>query len=53
MLTSGGRIEFEASAHCYTYAPEDLATFYKQVTLETYLALESTYWEVIYLLHHL
>ena len=32
LLTSGGRIEFEASSHCNTFAPEDLATFYKQVS---------------------
>lgn len=31
LLTSGGRIEFEASSHCNTFAPEDLGTFYKQV----------------------
>ena len=30
MLTAGGRIEFEASSHCNTFAPEDLDTFYKQ-----------------------
>ena len=30
ILLAGGRIEFEAAAHCLTYAPEDLATFYKQ-----------------------
>ena len=30
MLTAGGRIEFEASSHCNTFAPEDLETFYKQ-----------------------
>ena len=30
LLTSGGRIEFEASSHCNTFAPEDLGTFYKQ-----------------------
>ena len=29
ILLAGGRIEFEAAAHCLTYAPEDLATFYK------------------------
>ena len=30
ILLAGGRIEFEAAAHCLTYAPEDLETFYKQ-----------------------
>ena len=30
MLFAGGRIEYEGNAHCDTYAPEDLATFYKQ-----------------------
>jgi hypothetical protein len=30
MLFSGGRIEYEGSSHCNTYAPEDLGTFYKQ-----------------------
>jgi len=30
ILLAGGRIEFEAGAHCLTYAPEDMATFYKQ-----------------------
>ena len=29
MLMSGGRIEFEGSSHCNTFAPEDLGTFYK------------------------
>ncbi|CAG5082997.1 Oidioi.mRNA.OKI2018_I69.PAR.g10253.t1.cds [Oikopleura dioica] len=30
MLFSGGRIEYEGSSHCNTFAPEDLPTFYKQ-----------------------
>ena len=30
MLMSGGRIEFEGSSHCNTFAPEDLGTFYKR-----------------------
>ena len=30
MLMAGGRIEFEGSSHCNTFAPEDLGTFYKQ-----------------------
>ena len=27
ILLAGGRIEFEAAAHCLTYAPEDLGMF--------------------------
>ena len=30
MLMAGGRIEYEGNSHCNTFAPEDLATFYKQ-----------------------
>ena len=30
LLLAGGRIEFEAGSDCDTFAPEDLATFYKQ-----------------------
>ena len=30
LLLAGGRIEFEAGSVCDTFAPEDLATFYKQ-----------------------
>ena len=30
ILLAGGRIEFEAGSECDTFAPEDLATFYKQ-----------------------
>ena len=30
MLFAGGRIEYEGSSHCNTFAPEDLPTFYKQ-----------------------
>ena len=30
ILLAGGRIEYESAAHCLTYAPEDLDTFYKQ-----------------------
>lgn len=30
LLLAGGRIEYEAGAKCFTFAPEDLDTFYKQ-----------------------
>ena len=30
MLMAGGRIEYEGNSHCNTFAPEDLATFFKQ-----------------------
>ena len=30
ILLAGGRIEFEGGSDCDTFAPEDLATFYKQ-----------------------
>ena len=30
ILLTGGRIEYESDAKCFTFAPEDLETFYKQ-----------------------
>ncbi|CBY07843.1 unnamed protein product [Oikopleura dioica] len=30
MLMQGGRIEYEAGSHCYTFAPEELEEFFKQ-----------------------
>ena len=29
MLMQGGRIEYEAGSHCFTFAPEELEEFYK------------------------
>ena len=29
MLMQGGRIEYEAGSHCFTFAPEELDEFYK------------------------
>ncbi|CAG5095624.1 Oidioi.mRNA.OKI2018_I69.XSR.g14266.t1.cds [Oikopleura dioica] len=30
MLMQGGRIEYEAGSHCFTFAPEELEEFFKQ-----------------------